>query len=259
MAAPLRSTFARLCFDTRMMLDITQQTLALAVGVSRAHIASIEHGRENPSLDLVARIAERLGIELDFVARAPLVSAPHHQHDMVHARCSGYLDRRLWRAGLEVRREVEVVHGRSHGWIDLLAFDPRTGTLIIIEVKTRLDDLGSIERQLGWYERAALDLAHGFGWRPRHITGWLVALASAEVDAAIRANGEALTAAFPMRADEMVRIVAGATPPGTSSRGLALLDPSSRRRDWLVKSRSDGRRSAAPYRDYADAARRVSP
>ena len=108
MAAPLRSTFARLCFDTRTMLDITQQTLALAVGVSRSHIASIEHGRENPSLDLVARIAERLGIELDFVARAPLVSAPHHQHDMVHARCSGYLDRRLWRAGLEVRREVEV-------------------------------------------------------------------------------------------------------------------------------------------------------
>lgn len=259
MAAPLRSTFARLCFDTRTMLDITQQTLALAVGVSRAHIAAIEHGRENPSLDLVVRIAERLGIELDFVARPPLVIAPRHQHDMVHATCSGYLDRRLRRAGLEVRREVEVVHGRNHGWIDLLAFDPRTGTLLVIEVKTRIDDLGSIERQLGWYERAALDLARGFGWRPRHIAGWLVALASAEVDAAIRVNREALTAAFPMRADEMIRIVGGATPPGASSRGLALIDPSSRRRDWLVKSRSDGRRSATPYRDYADAARRMGP
>ena len=90
------------------------------------------------------------------------------------------------------KREVEVIHGRSHGWIDVLAFDPRTGTLLVIEVKTRIDDLGSIERQLGWYERAARDLARGLGWRPRHIAGWLVGLARAEVDAAIRANGEAL-------------------------------------------------------------------
>ena len=72
MPSQLRVTFARLCFDTRTMLDITQQTLADAVGVSRAHIAAVEGGRANPSLDLVARIADRLGIELDLVARQPL-------------------------------------------------------------------------------------------------------------------------------------------------------------------------------------------
>ncbi len=153
---------------------------------------------------------------------------------------------------------MEVVHGRHHGWIDLLAFDPRTGTVLIIELKTRFDDLGAIERQLGWYERSALGLARGFGWRPRHVAGWLIVLATDEVDTAIRANNEALGSAFPMRATEMMQVAAGEMPPGRSSRGIALIDPSSRRNDWLLKSRSDGRRALAPYRDYTEAARRLA-
>lgn len=255
MPAHLRVTFSRLCFDTRTMLDISQQTLADAVGVSRPYIASIESGRANPSLDLVVRIADRLGIEIDLVARQPLVLA-RPQHDLVHARCSGFTDRRLRRAGCEVLREVHVVHGRSHGWIDLLAFDPRTRTLFVIEIKTRLDDLGAVERQLAWYERAASSVAHEAGWRVEQVAGWLISLASDEVEAVIRANSEALGAAFPMRADDMIRVLAGDLLPGPSSRGVALIDPSSRRREWLLKSRSDGRRTAAPYRGYADAARR---
>ena len=258
MSSHLRVTFARLCFDTRTMLDISQQTLADAVGVSRAYIATIESGRANPSLDLVNRVADRLGIEIGLVARPPLVFA-RPQHDLVHARCSGYLDRRLRRAGWEIRREVEIVHGRSHGWIDLLAFDPRTGTLLIIEVKTRLDDLGAIERQLGWYERSAMAVARDLGWRPRRLTSWLIVLASDEVDVAIATNRDALAAAFPMRALEMSGVASGRIVSGNPSRGIALIDPSSRRREWLIRSRSDGRRSQAPYRGYADAARRFGP
>lgn len=255
MPSHLRVTFARLCLDTRTMLDITQQALADAVGVSRPYIAAIEAGRANPSLDLVVRVADRLGIELEFAARQPLV-IPRPQHDLVHARCSGYIDRRLRGAGWEVRREVEVTHGRSHGWIDLLAFDPRTGTLLVVEVKTRIDDLGAIERQLGWYERSARGLAQDLGWRPDRLASWLIALASDEVDVAIRANSDAFAAGFPMRATDMGSVVGGHLVTVVSGRGLALIDPSSRRREWLVKSRSDGRRTRAPYRDYADAARR---
>jgi transcriptional regulator with XRE-family HTH domain len=257
MTTPMRMTFARLCLDTRTMLDITQQALANAVGVSRPYIAAIETGRANPSLDLVERIADRLGIHLDLVAVRPIVTAGRSRGDLVHARCSGYTDRRLRSDAWEVRREVEVVHGRSHGWIDLLAFDPRTGTLLIVEIKTRIDDLGAIERQLGWYEREAVDLAlRRFGWRAKNVGAWLIGLASDEVDAAIRSNSDALRVAFPMRAVDMTRVVAGELAPVGRDRGLALIDPSSRRQEWLLKSRSDGRRSAAPYRDYADAARR---
>lgn len=239
------------------MLDITQQTLANAVGVSRAHIAAIESGRCNPSLDLVGRIGDTLGLELDLVARLPMVIAGR-QRDIVHTRCSGYIDRHFRRAGWVTKREVEVVHGRSHGWIDLLAFDPRTGTLVIIEIKTRLDDLGAIERQLGWYERYARDTGLSLGWRPRRVLSWLVMLASDEVEAALRADREALEIGFPMRAAAMGRVVSGESAATSVGRGLALIDPSSRRQEWLIRSRIDGRRAVLPYRDYADAARRFA-
>jgi hypothetical protein len=35
-------------------------------------------------------------------------------------------------------------------------------------------------------------------------------------------------------------------------QSLAMIDPSSRRREWLIRTAVDGRRSAAPYADYAD-------
>ena len=49
----------------------------------------------------------------------------------------------------------------------MLAFDPATGILVVIEVKTRLDDLGAIERQMGWYERSAFGVARV--WTGRHV------------------------------------------------------------------------------------------
>lgn len=253
----IRVTFARLCRDTRARLRLTQRQLADAVGVSRGYIAKIERGSANPSLDLVERIADALEIEIELVARNPIVVGRDRQRDFVHARCSGHVDGRLRGAGWFTAREVEVVHGRSHGWIDLLAFDPRTGTLLVIEIKTRLDDVGAIERQLGWYERSAFEVARGLGWRPRRVLGWLLVLASDEVEDAIRSNREVLARAFPTRAREMSGLLVQGDLP-ILGRGAALIDPASKRRAWLNPSRVDGRRSPAPYTDYADAARRLA-
>jgi transcriptional regulator with XRE-family HTH domain len=233
---------------------MTQKRLAMAVGVSRGYIAMIELGGANPTLDVAARIGTALGLEIELAARAPIVLGDRRQRDAVHARCSGYVHRRLRSSGWQTAREVEVVHARSHGWIDLLAFDPRTGILLVIEIKTWLDDLGTVERQLGWYERSAVTIARSLGWRPRWTAGWLLVLASGEIDEFLRANREVIDAGFPIRARAMAGTVAGA---GIEvGRGLALIDPMSRRRDWLMRSRLDGRRSAPPYIDYADAADR---
>jgi transcriptional regulator with XRE-family HTH domain len=239
------------------MLDVTQQELAMAAGVSRSHIAGVESGRVNPSIDLVWRIAERLGIEIDVIHRSPILLGRRTSGDLVHARCSGYIEGRLGDAGWLMRREVEVMADRAHGWIDLLAFEPISRTLVIVEIKTRLDDLGAVERQLGWYERHAMDVAHAVGWRPRRILTWLILLASDEVEGALIDHRQLLRRIFPERAAVMrsVLIDGGAQ---ARTRGLALVDPASRRRDWLLPSRSDGRRSPAPYRDYGEAARRFA-
>lgn len=168
------------------------------------------------------------------------------------------MDRRLRATGLITAREVEVVHARSHGWIDLLAFDHRTSTLLIIEIKTRLDDLGALERQIGWYERSAFEAVRRLGWRPKQSVTWLVLLASAEIESAIRTNRTVLDLAFPIRARAALEwLTDGASQPPIG-RVLALIDPTSRRRDWLIRTRFDGRRSDPPYRDYGDAARRLT-
>ena len=240
--------FGRLCQSTRSAIGLTQRQLARMVGLSPGYLAAIETGAANPTLKVVERIGDALGLELRIVGSPPIVLG-ERQRELIHARCSGYTDRRLRSDGWLTLREVEVVHGRSHGWIDLLAFDPRTGRLVVVEIKTRIDDMGAIERQIGWYRRMALPIAHREGWVVRETTAWLLLLASDEVDSAIAANRDVLRYAFPARGGALL---------DSDGSGLALIDPSNRRRGWLIRPRGDGRRTVAPYRDASDAARRYA-
>jgi transcriptional regulator with XRE-family HTH domain len=249
-----RVTFGRACHDTRISLDVSRQELAARVGISERYVAQIERGQANPSLRLVERIADALGLALELGIRSPIFPGGGRVRDAVHARCSAYVDRRMRSVGWATAREVEVIHGRSHGWIDLLAFDQRSGTLLIIEIKTRLDDLGAIERQMGWYERMAWRAADRVGWRPRRVASCVLALASHEVERVIRSHRDLVKLSFPIGAAGLADLLdrPDITLPG---RGFALIDPSSRRRDWLIRTSIEGRRSPLPYIDYADAAR----
>ena len=60
--------------------------------------------------------------------------------------------------------------------------------------------------------------------------------------------------AFPVRAGELM---AAYWDPQEAAgrRGFALIDPSSRRRAWLIRTSVDGRRSRLRYANYADAVR----
>ena len=246
-------TLARACRDGRLALGQSQSMLAAKVGVSRQYIAAIERGRANPSLDVVVRLATALGLELDFNLRPPIIVGDRRQRDAVHARCSGYVDRRFRADGWETAREIEIVDGRWRGWIDLLAFDRRTGTLVVIEIKTVIDDVGAIERQVGWYERHARRLAHDRGWRPRRIVTWLLVLSTEQNEDLMTQNRDVLERAFPVRSPSMVGLIEHPSADWPSGRGLALIDPARRRRTWLVRPRIDGGRSLSPYLDYRDA------
>lgn len=250
----IRVGFGRACRETRLSLDISREALAGRVGVTGRYIALIERGEANPSLRLVEAIADALGLDLQLSIRPPVFPAGPHLLDAVHARCSAYVDRRLRGLGWVTAREVEIVHGRSHGWIDLLAFDHRTGTLLIIEIKTRLEDLGALERQIGWYERMAGQAARRLGWRPVRVVSCVLALASDEVERVVRDHRDLLALAFPVRAAEILAAlhVPVSWPAG---RGIALVDPASRRTDWMIRTSVDGRRSRLPYAGYSEAAR----
>jgi len=164
--------------------------------------------------------------------------------------------RQLKQRGWEVRTEVEIGEGRFRGWIDVLAYRASDGALLVIEVKTEIDDFGRVLRTVGWYVRSSRDVARSLGWRPRRVVPVLLALATLETDARITANADLVRNDLPGGAETLARWIddPSTTPPPPS---LALIDPLSHRRSWLWRPRFSGRRTPSPYRDYRHAASRL--
>jgi transcriptional regulator with XRE-family HTH domain len=243
--------------DLRRALGWSQRTLAMRAGISQPWISDIERGTATDApIGTLARLLDAMGARLVIDASAPFLGA-QRQRDAVHVRCSAHVARRLERAGWRVATEVEIGDGRSRGWMDVLAWHPGTGVLLVIEIKTELRDLGAVERQIHWYEREAWAAARRLGWRPRQLVGCLLILATDAVEQRIRENRDALARSFPVRARDLTALIADGGASGFyPRRALALIDPRSRRASWLRPSRVDGRRSDAPYADYADFIRR---
>jgi transcriptional regulator with XRE-family HTH domain len=249
----------RIVKDVREAIGWTQTRLSRESGVSQPWISQIERGlARDVSVGTIDTLLTAMGARLMLAADAPML-AKSRQRDPVHTRCSAHVARRLGQAGWLVASEVEIASGKWRGWIDILAWHPTTGALLLIEVKTEINDLGQIERTLNWYEREAWAAATRRGWRPRRIVGCLLILSTEVVDQQTRDNREALDHGFPIRTPKLLELVdTGALSMSGKARGLALIDPRSHRRDWLRRTRLDGRRSSAPYVDYIDFLRRAA-
>jgi transcriptional regulator with XRE-family HTH domain len=237
----------------------SQRELARRIGTNQSAIRRLE-SRTARHLDvaLASAALSMLGLIISVDANAPGMATRTEQRDAVHARCVGYVVRRLERAGWDVEVEVEIGSGRFRGWIDVLAYHSTTRAMLVIEVKTVLDDVGRLLRTLGWYTRSSRDAAVSHGWRPLRLVPLVLVLATEQTDASIAVNRDLLARELPGDADRLLAWIAdpvGRVPGGT----MALIDPASRRRRWLRRARSAGRRSPAPYRDYRDAASRLRP
>ena len=162
-------------------------------------------------------------------------------------------------AGWVTRREVEIVDGRSHGWIDVLGCYPQTGALLVVEAKTEIDDVGHIERAMAWYAREAPSAGRRFGWNAHKIVGVLIVLDTRATADRLRSNRDAIAQSFQLRAEWLTRCLRGeAAIPKGPVRALAAIDPASRRTTWLRPTMLDGRRSPAAYEDYAEFSRRLA-
>jgi transcriptional regulator with XRE-family HTH domain len=236
----------------RVALGMGQRALACRIDRSQGYVSLVERGNvAGLSITDAEVIASALGATLVFGVEAPVLLGGARQRDAAHARCVAYVARRLAAAGWIVRREVAIGTRERPGWIDILAFNPETRVLLVIEVKTDLVDIGGLERQLGWYQREAWRACRELGWAPSDVVPSALVLATAANDERIRANAESLRQVFPRRWRELMSVIRGERP---TSRGwaLATLDPRSRVRDWCRPTVLDGRRSPAPYQHIAD-------
>jgi transcriptional regulator with XRE-family HTH domain len=240
-------TIAVAVADVRHALGWTQAELGRRAGVSQAFISMVENMRVSDlTLETATRLLAAMGARLTVGISAPFLGDRELQRDPAHARCASYAAARLNRAGWMTATEVEVGGDRSRGWIDLLAYEPSLLLLLVIEIKTEIRDLGAIERTLGWYEREAWAAAGRLGWRPDRVVGCLLLLATDANDARIGDNLAAFTRGFPIRASVLREIMGGRVAADPGERAVAMIDPCSRRHDWLRPSRFDGRPTPAP-------------
>ena len=59
-----REVFARNVRRARRLKDLSQESLALELGMSRPYLSSVERGVRNVSIDNMGRLADALGVAL---------------------------------------------------------------------------------------------------------------------------------------------------------------------------------------------------
>jgi len=66
----------RAMVDARISQNLTQKELAERTGINQADISKLENGTRNPSLKLLKRLADGMGmtLKLEFVPKSPVKS-----------------------------------------------------------------------------------------------------------------------------------------------------------------------------------------
>ena len=157
----------RLARTLRVRQRLTQVELSARAGVSRRAVSMLErgHGRRL-SIGTVEVMLTLLGARLDI---RMWWNGPELDRllDAAHASVGASVKRRLERWGWRVRVEVSYNRFGERGRIDLLAFQPATRTLLVIEIKTDLVDVQALLGSLDVKSRLAAGVARDLGWSVR--------------------------------------------------------------------------------------------
>ena len=139
----------------------SQAHLGQALGTSQQRLSRLEADVRRAPLGLLEAWATELGaylaVELRVGGERPLSDARHA------ALQSGFASRLLG-AGWLVATEASFNHYGDRGRVDLLAFHPALRILVVIEVKTRIQDVQDMLGRLDVKKRMAPMLARDRGW-----------------------------------------------------------------------------------------------
>jgi DNA-binding XRE family transcriptional regulator len=152
----------------------TQARLASEAHVSRWSIVQVEAGR-GPALRLddLIRVAAALGgyLSVRLLFHGETLD---RLRDRRHAALVDSVVTMLRDAGWAVATEVSFNVYGERGSIDVLAFHPETGTLLVVEVKSVVPDVGGMLMALDRKVRHAREIAAERGWVARSVARLLV-------------------------------------------------------------------------------------
>lgn len=75
--------------EARNIAKLTQEQLAEKVNVSTTYISDIERGAKFPSLSLLIKLANTLGISTDFILRGEIEAGKNYVYDDITKKLDG--------------------------------------------------------------------------------------------------------------------------------------------------------------------------
>lgn len=158
----------------RRRKGLTQLALAAKAGVSQSAVSRAERG-EVGALTLGA--FERIAHAMDATASVRLYWHGEDLDRLLDAAHAGLVDQvvaLLRSRGWEVVPEATFSIYGERGSIDVLAFHPGHGSLLVIEVKSVVPDMQSMLSGIDRKVRLAPGIARERGWRVRTVSRLLV-------------------------------------------------------------------------------------
>jgi transcriptional regulator with XRE-family HTH domain len=177
-----------------------QADLAAAARVSDSVVSRIERGHlDAMPLRAIRRVAAVLEIRVELQPRSRAADLER----LVSGRHSALAESVLaWFAtlpGWVARPEVSFNVFGDRGVVDILAWHAATRSLLIIELKTAIVDVGELLATLGRKRRRAMDIAEQFGWRPVAIATWLIVAEGTTNRRRVTEHAATFGAALPAR------------------------------------------------------------
>ena len=185
-----------------------QEDLALAAHLSRSVVARIEQGRghrvPHATLDVIAAaLGARVVVSLEYRAEVldRLIDA---RHTALVDRVVGDLTEWGWTC---VTEATFSVYG-ERGSVDVLAFHPELGVLLIIEVKSTVPEVGRMLATLDRKVRLAPAIVANRDWTVRRVARLLVVAEGSTNRRRIDEHAATFLAAFPVRGHDVRRWLA---------------------------------------------------
>jgi transcriptional regulator with XRE-family HTH domain len=184
-------------------MRLRQSDVAAAAGISQTMVSRIERGRVGDvGIGSLLRVAEVLEMTIDWQPRwrgGELDRMLNSGHGAMHASAASMLRQHAW---LTAPETTFSIYG-ERGAIDILAFHPPTGSLLVIELKTDLVDVSGLLGAVDRYRRLAPQLAARLGWQVKTVSAWVIFRDSATNRRRVAAHAGVLRTAFPADGNQM--------------------------------------------------------
>jgi hypothetical protein len=136
--------------------------------------------------------------------------------------------RRLVDGGWIALPELTFNHYGERGSVDIVAWHEATGTLLLIEVKTRITDVQALHSTFARKVRIVPDLvAQEHGWRPSSIARMLVVADTHGAREVVRRHATTFDAVWPARTRACQQRIDAPTTESTGWGGIWFVDPAS--------------------------------